>query len=84
MEDYKFDIDKDLSKFQNETDGLNDIDEVLEVLSGPFGKYIFEILVPNGIKEELVYKFRKSLTNKDIRIRSGNELLNHKLIYNFQ
>ena len=45
MEDYKFDIDKDLSKFQDETDGLNDIDEVLEVLSGPFGKYIFEILV---------------------------------------
>ena len=62
MEDYKFDIDKDLSKFQNETDGLNDIDEVLEVLSGPFGKYIFEILV-HSFEE---YKFVKLNINKKI------------------
>ena len=58
MEDYKFDINKDLSKFQNETDGLNDIDEVLEVLSGPFGKYIFEILVHSFEEYKFVKDFK--------------------------
>ncbi len=58
MEDYKFDIDKDLSKFQDETDGLNDIDEVLEVLSGPFGKYIFEILVHSFEEYKFVKDFK--------------------------
>ena len=58
MEDYKFDIGKDLSKFQDETDGLNDIDEVLEVLSGPFGKYIFEILVHSFEEYKFVKDFK--------------------------
>ena len=58
MEDYKFDIDKDLSKFQDETDGLSDIDEVLEVLSGPFGKYIFEILVHSFEEYKFVKDFK--------------------------
>ena len=58
MEDYKFDIDKDLSKFKDETDGLTDIDEVLEVLSGPFGKYIFEILVHSYEEVKFVNNFK--------------------------
>ena len=58
MEDYKFDINKDLSKFKDETDGLSDIDEVLEVLSGPFGKYIFEILVHSFEEYKFVKDFK--------------------------
>jgi len=37
MQDYNFEIDKDLKKYVEETTGLSNIEEVLEVLAGPFG-----------------------------------------------
>ena len=45
MQDYNFEIDKDLKSRAEEVTGLNNIEEVLEVLAGPFGKYVFEILI---------------------------------------
>ncbi len=79
MEDYKFDIDKDLSKFKDETDGLTDIDEVLEVLSGPFGKYIFEILVHSYEEVKFVDNFKglKSIL-EDIYTESSINIKNLK------
>ena len=79
MEDYKFNIEKDLLKFKDETDGLTDIDEVLEVLSGPFGKYIFEILVHSYEEVKFVDNFKglKSIL-EDIYTESSINIKNLK------
>ena len=57
MEEYNFDVDEDLTKYKDDTEGLTNIDEVLEVLAGPFGKYIFEILVHSYDEFQFVKKF---------------------------
>ena len=57
MEEYNFDVDEDLSKYKDDTEGLTNIDEVLEVLAGPFGKYIFEILVHSYDEFKFVKNF---------------------------
>ena len=57
MEEYNFNIDKDLTKYKDDTEGLTNIDEVLEVLAGPFGKYIFEILVHSYDEFQFVKNF---------------------------
>ena len=57
MEEYNFDVDEDLSKYKDDTEGLTNIDEVLEVLAGPFGKYIFEILVHSYDEFQFVKNF---------------------------
>ena len=57
MEEYNFDVDEDLTKYKDDTEGLTNIDEVLEVLAGPFGKYIFEILVHSYDEFEFVKNF---------------------------
>ena len=57
MEDYNFNIDEDLTKYKDDTDGLTNIDEVLELLAGPFGKYIFEILVHSYDEFQFVKNF---------------------------
>ena len=62
MQDYKFNIDEDLKKYAEETTGLNDIEEVLEILAGPFGKYVFEILV-HSYEEYFFVKEFKGLTS---------------------
>ncbi len=41
----------------------------------------FEILVPNNIKDEVIIKIRNSIKNKDIRIRTINDLIENNLIY---
>ena len=33
----------DFKNFNEEIEGLKDIEDILEVLSGPFGQYVFEI-----------------------------------------
>ena len=46
MQDYNFNIDQDLKKYaRRDYWTINDIEEVLEVLAGPFGKYVFEVLI---------------------------------------
>ena len=57
MEEYNFNIDEDLTKYKDHTEGLTNIDEVLEVLAGPFGKYIFEILVHSYEEFQFVKNF---------------------------
>ncbi len=57
MEEYNFDVDEDLTKYKDDTEGLTHIDEVLEVLAGPFGKYIFEILVHSYDEFKFVKNF---------------------------
>ena len=57
MEEYNFNIDEDLTKYKDDTEGLTNIDEVLEVLAGPFGKYIFEILVHSYDEFQFVKNF---------------------------
>ena len=57
MEEYNFIVDKDLTKYKDDTEGLTNIDEVLEVLAGPFGKYIFEILVHSYDEFQFVKNF---------------------------
>ena len=57
MEEYNFNVDEDLTKYKDETEGLTNIDEVLEVLAGPFGKYIFEILVHSYDEFQFVKNF---------------------------
>ncbi len=41
----------------------------------------FEILVPNKFDKKIIQKIHNSLKNKDIRIRSVNELIEKNLIY---
>ena len=55
MQDYKFEIEKDLKIRAEEVTGLNNIEEVLEILAGPFGKYVFEILI-HSYEEHLFVK----------------------------
>lgn len=57
MEEYNFNVDEDLTKYKDDTEGLTNIDEVLEVLAGPFGKYIFEILVHSYDEFKFVKNF---------------------------
>ena len=57
MEEYNFNVDEDLTKYRDDIEGLTNIDEVLEVLAGPFGKYIFEILVHSYDEFQFVKNF---------------------------
>ena len=57
MEEYNFNVDEDLTKYKDDTEGLTNIDEVIEVLAGPFGKYIFEILVHSYDEFQFVKNF---------------------------
>ena len=57
MDEYNFNVDEDLTKYKDDTEGLTNIDEVLEVLAGPFGKYIFEILVHSYDEFQFVKNF---------------------------
>ena len=57
MEEYNFNVDEDLTKYKDDTEGLTNIDEVLELLAGPFGKYIFEILVHSYDEFQFVKNF---------------------------
>ncbi len=57
MEEYNFNVDEDLTKYKDDTEGLTNVDEVLEVLAGPFGKYIFEILVHSYDEFQFVKNF---------------------------
>ena len=57
MEEYNFNVDEDLTKYKDDTEGLTNIDEVLEDLAGPFGKYIFEILVHSYDEFQFVKNF---------------------------
>ena len=84
MQDYKFNIDEDIKKYAEETTGLNDIEEVLEILAGPFGKYVFEILV-HSYEEYFFVKEFKGLTSifEDIYTESFIQTKNLKAFNQF-
>lgn len=61
--------------FPNELDDVEDIDEVLEILTGPFGKYIFDILI-HSIEERIFVKQYEGLNSilEDIYRESYSEV----------
>ena len=48
--------------FPNELDDVEDIDDVLEILTGPFGKYVFDILI-HSIEERIFVKQYEGLNS---------------------
>ena len=84
MQDYSFEIESDLKIRAEEVTGLNNIEEVLEVLSGPFGKYVFEILV-HSYEEHLFVKEFNGLSSifEDIYQESFNQIKNLKAFNQF-
>jgi len=84
MQDYKFEIEKDLKISAEEVTGLNNIEEVLEILAGPFGKYVFEILI-HSYEEHLFVKEFNGLSSifQDIYKESFNQIKNLKAFNQF-
>ena len=84
MQDYNFEIDKDLKKYVEETTGLSNIEEVLEVLAGPFGKYVFEILIHSYEEYYFVKEFQGlSSIFEDVYKESFNQIKNLKAFNQF-
>jgi len=67
MKEYKINPEIDYKNYENDIEGLNDIDDVLEILAGPFGKYIFELII-HSLEEKYFVKDFKGLSSilKDI------------------
>ena len=84
MQDYKFEIEKDLKIRAEEVTCLNNIEEVLEILAGPFGKYVFEILI-HSYEEHLFVKEFNGLSSifQDIYKESFNQIKNLKAFNQF-
>ena len=84
MQDYKFEIEKDLKIRAEEVTGLNNIEEVLEIVAGPFGKYVFEILI-HSYEEHLFVKEFNGLSSifQDIYKESFNQIKNLKAFNQF-
>ena len=84
MQDYKFEIEKDLKIRAAEVTGLNNIEEGLEILAGPFGKYVFEILI-HSYEEHLFVKEFNGLSSifQDIYNESFNQIKNLKAFNQF-
>ena len=61
--------------FPNELDDVEDIDDVLEILTGPFGKYVFDILI-HSIEERIFVKQYEGLNSilEDIYRESYSEV----------
>ena len=57
MNEYKINPEIDFKSFNNDIDGLTEIDDVLEILSGPFGKYVFEIIIHSLEERKFVNQF---------------------------
>ena len=84
MQDYNFEIDKDLKSRAEEVTGLNNIEEVLEVLAGPFGKYVFEILIHSYEEYYFVKEFNGlSSIFEDIYEESFNQIRSLKAFNQF-
>ncbi len=92
INEYKIDPDIDFKNFNDEIEGLKDIEDVLEVLSGPFGQYVFEIIIHSLEEKNFVNKFdglfsilKEIYFEKESKIKSLKEfnifltLLFHKI-----
>ena len=79
MKEYKIEPNKDFLNYKDDVEGLTDIEDVLEILSGPFGKYIFEIIV-HSLEEKLFVKQYDGLFSilKDIYVEKEKNIINLK------
>ena len=61
--------------FPEELDDVEDIDDILEILTGPFGKYVFDILI-HSIEEKIFVKQYEGLNSilADIYTESFSEI----------
>ena len=61
--------------FPEELDDVEDIDDILEILTGPFGKYVFDILI-HSIEEKIFVKQYEGLNSilEDIYTESFSEI----------
>ena len=57
INEYEIIPEIDFKNFNDEIEGLKDIEDVLEVLSGPFGQYVFEIIIHSLEEKNFVNKF---------------------------
>ena len=72
---YSLDSESLRNIFQDELDDVEDIEDVLEILTGPFGKYVFDILI-HSIEEKIFVKQYEGLNSilKDIYTESFSEI----------
>ncbi len=72
---YSMDSDSLNKLFPEELDDVQDIDDVLEILTGPFGKYVFDILI-HSIEEKNFVKQYEGLNSilEDIYNESFSEI----------
>ncbi len=79
MKEYNIEPDKDFINYKEDVEGLTDIEDVLEILSGPFGKYIFEIIV-HSLEEKIFVKQYDGLFSilKDIYVEKEKNIINFK------
>ncbi len=72
---YSMDPDSLNKLFPDELDDVQDVDDVLEILTGPFGKYVFDILI-HSIEEKNFVKQYEGLNSilEDIYNESFSEI----------
>ena len=72
---YSLDSESLNKLFPEELDDVEDIDDVLEILTGPFGKYVFDILI-HSIEEKIFVKQYEGLNSilEDIYTESFSEI----------
>jgi len=76
-QNYSFDQQQLTEKFGEDLSDVGDLEDVLEYLAGPFGKYIFEILI-HSIEERIFVKEYDGLTSilKDVYEESFHQIKN--------
>ena len=62
LQNYQINISEISKVFNEDFDDVDDIEDVLEILAGPFGKYIFEIIV-HSIEEKIFVKQYEGLNS---------------------
>ena len=72
---YTLDSESINKLFPEELDDVEDIDDILEILTGPFGKYVFDILI-HSIEEKIFVKQYEGLNSilEDIYTESFSEI----------
>ena len=76
-QNYSFDQQQLTERFGEDLSDVGDLEDVLEYLAGPFGKYIFEILI-HSIEERIFVKEYDGLTSilKDVYEESFHQIKN--------
>ncbi len=74
-QNYKLDLVQINKLFSEDLDDVNDIEDVLLILSGPFGKFVFDILI-HSIEEKIFVKEYEGLNSilKDIYNESFTQI----------